>query len=87
MLSHGICRYLSMVLIIVSNTGFFYDHFSPETCIRYAYVAPVFKSTALVPYDVWTPEADKSSSAPDHGVPRNTEYSVSLDHPVPCHRL
>jgi len=36
-------RYSSIVVIVVSNTGFFYHHFTPESCARYCYLAPVFK--------------------------------------------
>ena len=40
-------RYLSIIVITISNTGFFYHHFSPKACAHYAYVAPVFKGTVL----------------------------------------
>ena len=43
------CRYISMVLIIISNAGFFYHHFSLQTCVHYAYVTPAFKGTAPFP--------------------------------------
>ncbi|KAH9964954.1 hypothetical protein BC827DRAFT_1265636 [Russula dissimulans] len=36
-------RYSSVIIIVVSNTGFFYRHFTPESCARYCYLAPVFK--------------------------------------------
>jgi len=36
-------RYSSVIIIVVSNTGFFYHHFTPESCARYCYLAPVFK--------------------------------------------
>jgi len=36
-------RYLSLALCVFSGVGFFYNHFSPETCAQYAYVIPVFK--------------------------------------------
>jgi hypothetical protein len=42
-------RYLSIIVITISNTGFFYHHFSPKACAHYAYVAPVFKGTVLAP--------------------------------------
>jgi hypothetical protein len=47
--AHTSCRYLSMALIIISNTGFFYDHFSLQTCVHYAYVTPAFKGTVPLP--------------------------------------
>jgi len=36
-------RYSSIALFIVSNTGFFYHHFTPKTCSHYFYLGPVFK--------------------------------------------
>lgn len=42
-------RYLSIIVITLSNTGFFHHHFSPEVCAHYGYIAPVFKGTVLVP--------------------------------------
>ena len=81
------CRYLSMMAILFSNIGFFYHGFSPKVCAHYGYLGPVFKGKVPVPYAAWIPEADKSSSHPDHGVPRNTGGSVSLGHAVPRHRV
>ena len=85
-LAHLFCRYLSIIVITISNTGFFYQHFSPKACAHYAYIAPVFKGTVL-PYAVRTPEADKSSSIPGHGIARNPGNSVCLNHPVPRCRV
>jgi len=36
-------RYLSIVLFIISATGFFNHHFTPKICSHYGYLAPVFK--------------------------------------------
>jgi len=36
-------RYLSIILFVVSNTSFYYHHFTPKTCSHYFYLAPVFK--------------------------------------------
>jgi hypothetical protein len=80
--SHIFCRYLSMVLIIVSNIGFFDHHFSPKACSHYTYVPPVFKGVVPVAYTIWTPDADQSPSlsgngvASNHGCPVNTHRSV-----------
>jgi hypothetical protein len=41
-------RYSSMIVMVTSNTGFFYHHFSPKTCAHYCYVAPVFKVIQLM---------------------------------------
>jgi len=35
---------LSIVVIVASNTGFFYHHFTPKICSHYFYLAPVFKA-------------------------------------------
>jgi len=42
-------RYLSIIVITISNTGFFYHGFSPKVCAHYGYIAPVFKGTVPVP--------------------------------------
>ncbi|KAI0251695.1 hypothetical protein BJV78DRAFT_418407 [Lactifluus subvellereus] len=36
-------RYTSMVIMIVTNVGFFYHGFTPKSCGRYFYAAPVCK--------------------------------------------
>ncbi|KAI9455409.1 hypothetical protein F5148DRAFT_392447 [Russula earlei] len=36
-------RYSSILVMTLSNTGFFYHHFSPNGCSHYYIVAPVFK--------------------------------------------
>jgi len=36
-------RYLSLAICVFSGVGYFYNHFSPETCSHYAYLIPVFK--------------------------------------------
>ena len=84
-LAHMFCRYLSIIVITISNTGFFYHHFSPKACAHYAYIAPVFKGTVTIPraLRLKTPEADKSSSIPGHGIACNPGSSVCLNHPVP----
>ncbi|KAI0252195.1 hypothetical protein BJV78DRAFT_379360 [Lactifluus subvellereus] len=41
-------RYSSVILMVISNTGFFYNHFSPNSCSHYYYVAPVFKVIQLM---------------------------------------
>lgn len=51
-------RYTSMIVMLFSNFGFFYHHFSPETCARYCYVAPVFKGTGPVLCRVRAPKAE-----------------------------
>ena len=86
-LDHLFRRYLSIILIVVSNTGFFYHHFTPKTCSHYFYLAPVFKGTPLVPYTFFTSEVDKSSSLPGHGVASNSGYPVCLGRPVSGHRV
>ena len=40
-------RYVSIVLLAISNIGWFYHGFSPEACSKYYLVAPVFKGEAL----------------------------------------
>ena len=47
--AHLFCRYLSIIVITISNTGFFYHGFSPKVCAHYGYIAPVFKGTIPVP--------------------------------------
>ena len=37
------CRYSSIVVIVVSNVGFFYPQFTPDSCAHYFYVIPIFK--------------------------------------------
>ena len=86
-LDHLFRRYLSIILIVVSNTGFFYHHFTPNTCSHYFYLAPVFKGTPLVPYTFFTSEVDKSSSLPGHGVASNPGYPVCLGCLVSNHRV
>jgi hypothetical protein len=41
-------RYTSMIVIIVSNTGFFYKHFSANTCAHYFHLAPFFKVSQVM---------------------------------------
>ncbi|KAI0252205.1 hypothetical protein BJV78DRAFT_380092 [Lactifluus subvellereus] len=41
-------RYSSVILMVISNMGYFYDHFSPKSCGHYYYVAPVFKVIQLM---------------------------------------
>ncbi|KAI0064914.1 hypothetical protein BV25DRAFT_1914066 [Artomyces pyxidatus] len=36
-------RYLSVVVLVVSNVGFFSHHFTPETCRHYYMAAPILK--------------------------------------------
>ncbi|KAH9996164.1 hypothetical protein BJV74DRAFT_295264 [Russula compacta] len=36
-------RYSSIVILLVSNAGFFYQHFTPNICVHYCYIAPIFK--------------------------------------------
>jgi len=36
-------RYSSVILMVVSNVGFFYHHFSPKSCGHYHYVCSIFK--------------------------------------------
>ncbi|KAI9455410.1 hypothetical protein F5148DRAFT_392625 [Russula earlei] len=36
-------RYSSVLVMTLSNTGFFYHHFSPNVCSHYYFAAPVFK--------------------------------------------
>lgn len=47
-------RYVSIILLAISNIGWFYHGFSPEGCSKYYLVAPVFKGEAFgnpaVPY-------------------------------------
>ena len=55
-----ICRYSSIILIIVNMIGFFYHHFSPQICARYFYVGIFFKGMAVqLPYTIYTPESDR----------------------------
>jgi len=37
------CRYTSIVLLAISNFGYFYHGFSKEACLKYYLVAPAFK--------------------------------------------
>jgi len=37
-------RYTSIILVVVSNTGFFYHHFTPNTCSNYYRISLVFKT-------------------------------------------
>lgn len=52
-------RYVSIVLLAISNIGWFYHGFSPEACSKYYLVAPVFKviqiiiSQIIVGYQTW----------------------------------
>jgi hypothetical protein len=41
--SHRFYRYCSIIVMVLSNVGFFYHHFSPNICHRYYHVTPVFK--------------------------------------------
>ncbi|KAH9978175.1 hypothetical protein BGW80DRAFT_798210 [Lactifluus volemus] len=41
-------RYLSVVLVITSNVGFFYPHFTPQSCANYLYVNPVLRETQMM---------------------------------------
>ncbi|KAI0250589.1 hypothetical protein BJV78DRAFT_556160 [Lactifluus subvellereus] len=41
-------RYSSIVVIVVSNVGFFYPRFSTTSCGHYYYVTPVFKVIQLM---------------------------------------
>lgn len=43
------CRYLSIILIIVANVGFFGHHFSPNSCAHYFRIVPVFKGPPPTP--------------------------------------
>jgi hypothetical protein len=36
-------RYTSIFVLAVSNFGFFYGHFTPETCQKYFLIPSVFK--------------------------------------------
>jgi len=36
-------RYSSLAVCVFNSVGFFYNHFSPETCSHYGYLPPVFK--------------------------------------------
>ena len=58
MLTHMLCRYSSMIVMLTSNFGFFYHHFTPKACAHYCYVAPVFKGTGPVPCRAWALEAE-----------------------------
>lgn len=68
--------------MIVSNTGFFYQHFTPKTCARYHCVPIVFKGTVPLFYAVREWRAEPSCSIPSHGIAGNPGYTVGLDYSV-----
>jgi len=41
------CRYVSIILLTVSNLGYFYHGFSTEVCSTYYLVSPAFKGESL----------------------------------------
>lgn len=58
-LAHVLGRYLSIVLIIVTNVGFFHHGFSPKACDHYFRVGPIFKGTFHCPM---LPECERLTS-------------------------
>ncbi|KAF9784374.1 hypothetical protein BJ322DRAFT_845521 [Thelephora terrestris] len=52
-------RYVSIILLVISNFGWFYHGFSADACSKYHLVAPVFKviqiiiSQAIIGYRTW----------------------------------
>lgn len=86
-LAHVLGRYLSIVLIIITNVGFFHHGFSPKACDHYFHVGPIFKGTFPLPYAACVREADQSFSLPGHGVTYNPGCQVGLGHPAPYSRI
>ena len=82
-LNHMFFRYLSIILVVITNVGFFYHHFLQKTCAHYFCIAPVFKGAPPMPCTVWLGETDQASSPPDGGVACNPGYPVDLCHSVP----
>lgn len=63
--------------MVVSNVGFFYHGFTPESCGRYHLAAPALKGTLSITTPHWYSWLTKFDSGPDDGLPGNPEYSVS----------
>jgi hypothetical protein len=62
-LTHVLCRYSSIILIIANMIGYFYNHFSPTVCSRYIYVGTIFKGMIPLPYTVQAPESDRNTQS------------------------
>ncbi|KAI9435537.1 hypothetical protein H4582DRAFT_2169925 [Lactarius indigo] len=69
-----ILRYSSIMVLIISNVGFFYHGFTSKTCDHYYMVTPVFKGTGSV-YATSALVTDRSDSGPNDDVPSNPGYS------------
>jgi len=41
-------RYVSAVLVVTSDVGFFYPHFTPQSCASYFYVNPVLREIQMM---------------------------------------
>jgi hypothetical protein len=76
--SHRFCRYCSITVLVLSNVGFFYRHFSEKFCHHYFRVIPVFKrwcySSALICLEV-----ERFCRSTICGVTNDPRSSVNLD--------
>lgn len=67
-----------MIVLVVSNVGFFYRGFTPEVCEHFHLVAPSFKGTgSMAPCALSALLADQSDSDPINGVAGNPGYPAS----------
>jgi hypothetical protein len=75
--SHRFYRYCSIIVMVLSNVGFFY-HFSPNICHRYYHVTPVFKRWCYSSV-LFCLEVERFCSSPIRGLTSDPRYSVNLD--------
>lgn len=61
-LAYVLGRYLSIVLITLTNVGYFNHGFSPKACDHYFHVGPIFKGMFLLPYGCLLPACEKLTS-------------------------
>ena len=71
-----------MVLMVVTNVGFFYHGFTPKSCDHFYYAAPVLKGTLSLLSAVWALKVERPLSPASDGVTCNPRYSVSFDRPA-----
>ncbi|KAH9056803.1 hypothetical protein EDB87DRAFT_1634373 [Lactarius vividus] len=68
-------RYTSIIVLVISNVGFFYHGFTPNTCAHFHLVVPALKGTGSVDYASSVLPANRSDSGPNNGVASNLGYS------------